>query len=141
MQTTSNSGRFRCTDPFCGSRASQKFLHNTGMHHLYIGLVYNAPQRSTFEVHSKSVPTRACRHVQGCVLHTSSNFEQQLLRNPDVQGQLDLASNVLSRTAIADARLQAHRHYFTLTSSKERPYTVARFHAAVGQLNVGKLTP
>ena len=90
-------------------KGKQKFLHNTGMHHLYIGLVYNAPQRSTFEVHSKSVPTRACRHVQGCVLHTSSNFEQQLLRNPDVQGQLDLASNVLSRTAIADARLQAHR--------------------------------
>ena len=27
------------------------------MHHLYIGLVYNAPQRSTFKIQSKSVPT------------------------------------------------------------------------------------
>ena len=27
------------------------------MHHIYVGLVYNAPQRSTFEILSKSAPT------------------------------------------------------------------------------------
>ena len=38
-------------------KTKQKALYNTGMHHLHIGLVCNAPQRSAFELHSKSVPT------------------------------------------------------------------------------------
>ena len=42
-------------------KSKQKLLHGSEMHHLYIGLVYNAPQRSTYrstnQVHSNSLPT------------------------------------------------------------------------------------
>ena len=40
-----------------GIKSKQKFLHTTGMHHLFIGLVYNPPIHSTFETQSSSLPT------------------------------------------------------------------------------------
>ena len=32
-------------------------MHSDGLHHLSIGLVYNAPHGSTFEIHSGALPT------------------------------------------------------------------------------------
>ena len=32
-------------------------MHSNGLHHLSIGLVYNAPHGSTFEIHSGALPT------------------------------------------------------------------------------------
>ena len=33
-------------------------MHSNGLHHLFIGVVHNAPHGSTFEIHSGALPTR-----------------------------------------------------------------------------------
>ena len=38
-------------------QSKQTVMHSNGLHHLFIGLVYNAPHGSTFGIHSGALPT------------------------------------------------------------------------------------
>ena len=38
-------------------KSKQKVMHSNDLHHLFIGLVFNAPHASTFEIHSGALPT------------------------------------------------------------------------------------
>ena len=38
-------------------KSKQKVMRSNSLHHLFIGLVYNAPHGSTFEIHSGTLPT------------------------------------------------------------------------------------
>ena len=57
MLVSLKSGKIPLLGSLLWIKSKQKVTHSNGLHHLFIGLVYNAPHGLTFEIHSGALPT------------------------------------------------------------------------------------